>query len=471
MASNWRQWLTDRFGLQPIQEKLLYRRVPKDPWYFGDGTTLTMLFGILVATGVVMALTYNPTPEGAYESIRHITYRQPLGWFVRGLHYWSAGLMVVMLFVHLFRQIALGGYKSPREGTWLIGVVLFFSVLTISFIGYTLRWDERAIYGLRVALTQFYRVPAIGDQLVMLIQGGREMGALTLTRLYAVHVLLIPLLLMAAVGFHVYLVVLHGTTLSAEADEPIETAEEQREEYKEHAHHPELGECFFPDTVARMSLMVSTVFLLALGLTILAGPQPLDREANLVGASMPYEEWWFAWYSALIALLPSAVVPAFQVLFPVALFVILVSLPFVDRGPNRGWRNRPYAVGIVTLLAFALVTLSSLRITSPWTGWPSPEPPPVPEGAQGLSPEAEAGRHLFARYGCNSCHAVSGNGPQVGPDLARTEARYSYTYLRNYILHPPDGVPMPSYAGRLTGEELNRIAAFVLVAQTFPREE
>ncbi|MBW3623193.1 MAG: cytochrome b N-terminal domain-containing protein [Armatimonadetes bacterium] len=470
MASNWRQWAQDRFGLQLIQEKFLHRRVPKDPWYFGDGTTLTMLLAVLVATGTVMTLTYSPTPDGAYESVRYITHRQPLGWFVRGLHYWSAGLMVVMLFVHLFRQIAVGGYKPPREGTWLIGVVLFFSVITISFIGYTLRWDERAIYAVRVALTHFYRVPAIGDELVVLIQGGRELGALTLTRLYAVHVIFIPLLLMFAVGYHVYLVVLHGTTLSAETDEPIETAEEQKEEYKEHAHHPELGERFFPDTMARMGIMVSAVFLLAVALTVLAGPRHLDPEANLVRTAMPYEEWWFAWYSALIALLPPAVTPAFQVLFPIALFVTLVSLPFVDRGPNRGWRKRPYAVGIVVLLAFALVILSSLRISSPWTGWPSPEPPPVPEGAKGLSPEAETGRRLFARYGCNTCHAVAGHGPQVGPDLARTDARYSYTYLRNYISHPPDGVPMPSYADRLTEEELERLAAFVLVAQTFPRE-
>ena len=182
------RWFIDRFGLREFRDQVLYRRVPKDPWYQGDGEAMLVLFGIQLLTGIVLALSYTPSVLEAYNSVRHITEEQRLGWFVRGLHYWSGGLWVFILFCHLMRQVATGGYKKPREGTWLTGVVLLFLVIAMSFIGYVLRWDERAIYALRVALSIFNEVPWIGQDLVLIIQGGAEISSLTLTRLYAMHV-------------------------------------------------------------------------------------------------------------------------------------------------------------------------------------------------------------------------------------------------------------------------------------------
>ena len=109
-------WALDRFAVKPIEKSLMDRRVAKGAWYYGDGAALFLLFNVLLVTGVFLALSYSPSLEGAYSSVRYITDNQTLGWFVRGLHYWSAGLMVVMLCFHLFRQILGGGYKSPREG-------------------------------------------------------------------------------------------------------------------------------------------------------------------------------------------------------------------------------------------------------------------------------------------------------------------------------------------------------------------
>jgi len=205
-------WVVDRFGLGPIWDHFLDRPVPKDPWYHGDGMALLTLLTVQVVTGVVLALTYSPSMSEAYESVYYITHRQTLGWFVRGLHYWSGGLMVVMVFIHFCRQILLGGYKAPREGTWLLGVLLLFAVLAMSFLGYVLRWDERGIAGLRVALAVLDRVPLIGDDLVLLLQGGPEITTLTLTRVFALHVIIVPLVMTFIVAWHVYLVVLHGTT-------------------------------------------------------------------------------------------------------------------------------------------------------------------------------------------------------------------------------------------------------------------
>jgi ubiquinol-cytochrome c reductase cytochrome b subunit len=480
VASSWREWAVDRFvrcrdwaadrfGWNPIQKHVLDRRVAKGSWYFGDGATLLLLFGVQVVTGAFMMLTYAPTPDGAYQSVRYITEQQMFGWFVRGLHYWSAGMMVFMLFFHLFRQILVGGYKPPREATWLIGVVMFFAVIAMSFTGYVLRWDERGIYALRVALHMFHNVPLIGDGLVVFVQGGEETGAQSLTRIYAVHVIFIPLLLLFLAGWHLYLVMLHGITSPSERRRPVHSAEEQRELYEEDKVSEERGETFFPTTAAKSGAMALVVFLTVLTLTLVLGPRDLDPEANLVERAFPVEEWWFWWYSALIAITPSAFAPALVVLFPIVLFLVLVSLPFIDRGPNRGIRRRPIAALVVVICVVTMFYLSGLRLESPWTGWPDPEPPPVPPGIE-LTREAEEGRQLFATYGCNTCHPVAGQGWQFGPDLARIPEVRTRAEMREYILAPPEGVAMPAYAGRISEEELGHLLDFVHAAQTFPRE-
>lgn len=464
-----RAWLVDRFGLQEIQSAALDRRVARTPWYYGDGATLVMLFSVLVATGAMMTLTYIPSPDSAYASVQHITERQPLGWFIRGLHYWSAGLMVVMLFVHLFRQILVGGYKPPREGTWLLGVFLFFGIIVMAFTGYVLRWDERAIYALRVSLHMFNNIPFIGDYIVIFVQGGDDPGAQTLTRIYSVHVIFMPLTLIALIGFHLYLVILHGVTSPREREQPIATAEEQKKIYKAEANSEERGETFYPETMAKSGAFAFIVFLLVAALALLIGPQQLDPPADLTTTAHPAEEWWFWWVSGLIAYLPPAVAPTFVVLFPIILFLTLVLLPFIDRSPFRGIRNRPWALVTVIVCIVAILYLSDMRRISPWTAWPREVLPAVPEGFE-LPPRAEQGRMLFARYGCNTCHAIAGDGPKVAPDLARIPFPFSRAEMRAYILNPPEGIAMPSYQGRLTEHDLERLIDFIHTAQAFPRK-
>jgi ubiquinol-cytochrome c reductase cytochrome b subunit len=469
VASQWLEWASDRFGWQPIRDAVLYRRVAQGEWYYGDGATLMLLLGVQVATGAVLMLTYSPSADTAYESVRYITERQVMGWFIRGLHYWSGGVMVVMLFFHLFREILVGGYKAPREGTWLLGVLMFFIVLALSYTGYLLRWDERAIYAIKVALHTLYRVPLIGDGLVVFVQGGAEAGPQTLTRFFAVHVFFLPLLLLFLVSWHLYLVMLHGITSRTERAKGARTADEQRDIYEKDKNSEDRGEQFYPDTMLKSGAMAAVVFAGVLALTWYWGPRELQPEANLTERAYPAEEWWLWWYSGLIALTPSAIAPTLAVAFPIIVFCVLVALPFLDRGPHRGVRKRPLAAVIVMLLVIALFYLTGLRLQSSWTGWPDPDPPPVPPGVE-LTEGAERGRQLFAQYGCNTCHPVAGHGWQAGPDLARLRRAYSRDELRSYILQPPEGVAMPSYRGRISDEGLRRVVEFVLVAQTFPRE-
>lgn len=458
-----KKWFADRFGAGPIWRNVLYRRVPKTPWYFGDGSTLTLLFVVQVITGALMGMTYSPSIDGAYESVVYITTAQVLGWFIRGLHYWSAGSMVVMLLFHFFRQILLAGYKAPREGTWLIGVLLFFGVIFMAFTGYVLRWDERGITAIKVAMHMFYNTPLIGEWLVELIQGGREVGPLTLTRIYGLHVVVVPLILSALIGYHIYLVIHHGTVSVTEQKKDVETADEQRRVYEKDAHSEKHGEVFHPETTRDSGIMAISFVALAMILTVVLGPGKLMPEANLHERSFPMEEWWFWWYSSLIALLPESIAPGFVVIFPLVLFFGMVLLPFIDRSSKRG--TRPWAVAFVSLSVIAIIGLSALRSRSPWTGWPMEEPPPVPAGIK-LTQAADEGRALFSSYGCNSCHAVGGHGRQVAVDMAAIR-RMSRAQLEAYILQPPPGVAMPSY-DHMPQADLDRVVDFVLAAQTFP---
>ena len=459
----------ERFGYVPFRENVLKRRVPKTSWYQGDGATLTTLLAIQVITGITMTLYYTNSADHAYDSVRHITGNPALGRLVRGMHYWTAGTMVVMLFSHVFRHLLLGGYKTPREGTWTIGVFQFLLVLTMAFTGYVLRWDERAVYAARVALNMFHNVPFIGDKLVLLVQGGPQFGSLTLTRFFSVHVWIVPLLLLGMVGVHLYLVVLHGVTSRAEREKPVATAREHKELYKEASLSREQGEWFHPHTMFKTGVMALAVFAIPFILALTVGPREMYPEGNLVAVSMPREEWWFWWYSALIAQLPPLVAPVFYWAFPVLLFAGMFLLPFFDRGANRGARRRPFWSVFVFACVIGMLWLTDLRTRSPWTGWPDPDPPPVPSGVI-LSEKSEQGRLLFARYGCNSCHAVSGEGRRVGPDLAALEHRISRSELHDFILAPPAHVAMPKYRERITEADLDRIVEFVLVAQTFPRQ-
>ncbi len=460
-------WLIDRFGLRTIYDALLRRRVPRAPWYSGDGATLLSLLGIQVLTGSVLALTFSPAADSAYESLLYITQQQRLGWFVRGLHYWTAGATMIMIAFHLFRQLLMGGYKSPREGTWIIGVLLLACIMMLGYTGYLLRWDERSIYGIRVMLHGFSRIPWIGESLILAIQGGPDPGPQTLTRLYALHVLIIPMVMFGLVGYHMYLVILRGTTTKGEREQLVHSVEQQRELYDQERESKARGEWFFPITMQKTSVMVVVVLGATLITTLIMGPPKLFPEANLVEESMPSEEWWFWWLSGLIALLPSQIAGALTLLVPLLFFVGLLLLPLLDRGPARGVRKRPLWTAIIILLIIGLLLLSDYRRRSAFTGWPMREPPPVPEGIS-ISPAAEEGRILFAEYGCNSCHSVAGHGRGVAVDLASLEGRLTRDIIREYILQPPAGIAMPGYEERLSEDELTALTEFCHVAQTFP---
>jgi quinol-cytochrome oxidoreductase complex cytochrome b subunit len=156
---------------------------------------------------------YRPDAAGgAYESVRYINDDVFLGQFVHAMHKWGASVMIILIFLHMGRVFFYGAYKYPRELTWVIGVVLLILTLTMGFTGYLLPFDQRSYWATIVGVNINGTGPFIGPFLSDFLRGGNEFGATTLSRFYAIHMLLIPGLLIALIGAHLYLVTKLGTT-------------------------------------------------------------------------------------------------------------------------------------------------------------------------------------------------------------------------------------------------------------------
>jgi ubiquinol-cytochrome c reductase cytochrome b subunit/menaquinol-cytochrome c reductase cytochrome b subunit len=207
-------WVDERTSLSGATRWLLFRKVPKGTnWYYTLGSATLFAFLSQAVTGVFLAMFYRPDASGgAYESIRYVTNDVFLGQFVRGMHKWGSTVMVVLVFLHMGRVFLFGAYKYPRELNWVIGVVLLVLTLVMAFTGYLLPFDQRAYWATIVGVNINGTGPLLGPYLSDFLLGGSEFGATTLSRFYAIHMLLVPGAIIALIGAHLYLVTKLGTT-------------------------------------------------------------------------------------------------------------------------------------------------------------------------------------------------------------------------------------------------------------------
>ena len=174
------------------------------------GEVTLFLFINQLITGVMLALFYRPTTTEAFSSLQSITYVVPAGMWLRGLHVYGASAMVASVFIHMCRVFWYGGYKKPRELTWVLGVILLICTLALSFTGYLLPWNQEAYWATIVGTQIPGYTPFIGGWVVALMRGGADLTGATITRFYAVHMLIFPGLLMGALVFHLALVIRQG---------------------------------------------------------------------------------------------------------------------------------------------------------------------------------------------------------------------------------------------------------------------
>jgi menaquinol-cytochrome c reductase cytochrome b subunit len=207
-------WVDERTGATPFLTGMLFRKVPKGTnWFYTLGSATLFAFIVQAITGVFLAMYYVPSSTEAYDSITHLTNDVFLGEFVRGMHKWGATVMIIVIFLHMARVFFFGAYKYPRELNWVIGVTLLILTLVMGLTGYLLPFDQRSYWATTVAANITGSGPIVGPYLADFLRAGPEIGATTLARFYAIHMLLVPGLIIALIGAHLYLVVKLGTTV------------------------------------------------------------------------------------------------------------------------------------------------------------------------------------------------------------------------------------------------------------------
>jgi ubiquinol-cytochrome c reductase cytochrome b subunit/menaquinol-cytochrome c reductase cytochrome b subunit len=224
-------WVDERMGLSAAGRWMMFRKIPKGTnWFYTLGSATMFAFLNQAITGVFLAMYYDPNAINAYESVRYISNEAFLGEFVRGMHKWGSSVMVILIFLHMARTFFFGAYKYPRELNWVIGVVLLILTMAMSFTGYLLPFDQRSYWATVVGVNINGTGPLVGPFLSDFLRGGPDFAATTLSRFYAIHMMMIPGAIAALIGAHLWLVTKHGTTappwIKAETDPDLRTEKE-----------------------------------------------------------------------------------------------------------------------------------------------------------------------------------------------------------------------------------------------------
>ena len=179
-------------------------------WWYVFGSAALAVFILQFVTGILLALIYVPSAGEAWSSLQALNHDVTLGWFIRAMHGWGSNFMVAIVLIHMVQVFLFGAYKFPRELTWIIGVFLLLMTLGMAFSGQVLRFDQDAYWGLGIGASIASRVPIIGPAVVKLMLGGPIIAGATLSRFFALHVFVIPGLLIGFVCLHLLMVLKLG---------------------------------------------------------------------------------------------------------------------------------------------------------------------------------------------------------------------------------------------------------------------
>jgi ubiquinol-cytochrome c reductase cytochrome b subunit len=453
-------WIDQRTGYKKLLHEALFENVPGGArWRYVWGSTLTFCFAVQVVTGLFLWLAYSPGSQTAWESVYYIQHEMWGGWFLRGLHHYTAQAMTVLLALHLMQVVIDGAYKAPREVNFWTGIVLLLLVLALSLTGYLLPWDQKGYWATAVATNIAGITPVVGPAMQKLVVGGDTYGHHTLTRFFALHAGFIPGAIIAFIVGHVWLFRKHGLT----AKEP----------------RRKRAEPFWPrqvlcDAVACLAVLAVVLFLVlrhhGAGLGAPADPsEPFDARP----------EWYFLFLFQLLKYFPGGTEVWGAIVLPGVLLAFLAAMPFVGRW-KLGHRFNLAFLGAL-LGGAALLTWLAIR-----------EDGANPEYARALAAaEREAARavelarapagiphsgavtllredpltrgpRLFAQN-CASCHRYDGHDglgrtPKDAPTASDLRGFASREWLQGFF--DPAQIVSPRYWGG-TKHKDGEMAAFV----------
>jgi quinol-cytochrome oxidoreductase complex cytochrome b subunit len=332
------------FHLRPVR---LSRRAVRWTHTFGLGGSALVLWGTLAFTGMLMLLVYQPVPQVAYDSVLTLSTGVRFGPLVRGVHYWSANLLIVVMLLHAARVVLTGGYHRPRRLNWIIGVGLLAGILASAFTGYLLPWDQRAFWAVTISTSMLSYIPLVGESLQHVIRGGAEIGADTLLTFYTYHTTILPVLALALMAFHFWRVRQAGGVV-----EPPATDGEDHAAGKVH---------FLPDLLLREVSQALVVLAVVVLLGALVGA-PMGERANPGMSPNPAKApWYFMGFQELLVHLH----PVFAVLIlPVVALAGVVALPWLGTSEEPAGRwflsTRARRAALVAGFVAAMVSVAGV---------------------------------------------------------------------------------------------------------------
>ncbi len=454
-------WFEQRLQIAGAVRDTATHRVPRNSasWWYVFGSAALTVFILQVFTGIMLALIYVPSAGEAWNSLQYLNHGVTLGWFLRGVHGWGSNFMVALVLIHMAQVFLFGAYKFPRELTWIVGVFLLLMTLGMAFTGQVLRFDQDAYWGLGIGVAIVGRVPLLGGALVHLLLGGPIIAGDTLSRFFALHVFVIPGLLIGFVCVHLLMVLKLGIN-----EWPMPGRIVRRstyiQQYHELAHRD--GVPFVPDAVWKDMFFAATIIVSVMACAAYFGPfGPSGYPDPTIVQTIPKPDFFFLWIYAMLALLPPQMETAIILIAPVVVLGFLILLPFLSGEGEKSWKRRPIAVVTVLLIAVALGTFTKLATYSPWSpvmdGW-SGDPVPV-EFLNGRSPLERQGALVFQVKQCRNCHSIGGSGGKRGPALDRVATNLTRDQLVRQVIQ--GGGNMPAYGKNLNPAEVTALVSFL----------
>ena len=343
-----KSWLDERLFISTLAHAAQKKEVPlhrQSIWYYFGGMTL-FLFVVQVVTGILLLLYYRPSAENAFESVQFIMTEVKFGWLIRSIHSWSANLMILTLFIHMFSVYFMRAYDQPRELTWVSGVVLLLLCICFGFSGYLLPWNTVSFFATKVGTEIAGVVPIVGRTMLRFLRGGDEVTGATLTRFFGFHVAVLPALATVFIFVHVLMVQLHGMHVPARYEQ---TSRRMK---------------FFPNFIMRDIIG----WLIAIGvLAALAAIFPwelgvkADPFAPAPAGIKP--EWYFLFMFQSLKYIPAKILKidgeVLGILFFMLSGAVLFVIPFVNRSPEQHPRRRLVFIvlGIIAVLFMAVMTV------------------------------------------------------------------------------------------------------------------
>ena len=464
-------WLDRRTGINSLLHEALDEPIPGGAslaYIFGSG--LLFLFVSQVITGVFLALYYVPSADHAHTTVAYITKEVTGGALLRSIHAYGSSAIIIVLLLHISQTFLYGAYKGRREILWIVGCVLFALMLGMAFTGYLLPWDQKAYFATTVGTNILSEVPLIGNGLKSLLRGGTEMGTLTLSRFFVLHVFMIPALIFLLVGVHVYLF------RKAGAAGPVD----------EDPFAPKRAtEPFYPRQLM-FDLVFALLMIAGLGLMAHYAPMELGPKANAADTQyLPRPEWyylpafqWLKYWRGSLAVVGIMVIPGIIAL-------LFLALPLLDRRRERRPWRRPVAVTLYAIIFIGLGVLGALSrredILDPSLAtqivkqkeeveifMKAPFEPELAGSSLAAanvalaSPLAAKGKDLYEQQACSACHGDNGIGTAAGPKLTGIGAKFDIQKLEALLKQPTVAMTQGGMTPNdLKDKELKALVAYV----------